>query len=96
MSNQKTSHLRRVSGSQLVAGDLIPLVDVSENTSPTGETKAIYAGELAKYIVSGGFAELMLPLHGYQSANGLAFDQTVYPSILFLHMLLQEFCLVLD
>jgi hypothetical protein len=80
MSNQKTSQLRRVSGSQLVYGDLIPIVDVSETTvTATGETKAIYAGELAKYIVSGGFSELILPLHGYQSANGLSFDQTVYP-----------------
>ena len=80
MSNQKTSQFRRVSGSQLVAGDLIPLVDVSENTSPTGETKAIYAGELAKYIVSGGFLEVFTPMHGYQSANGLVFDQYVAPA----------------
>ena len=79
MSNQKTSQLRRVSGSQLVYGDLIPLVDVSESTAPTGETKAISAGDLASYVVSGGFLEAFIPMHGYQSANGLVFDQYVAP-----------------
>ena len=80
MSNQKTSQLRRVSGSQLVYGDLIPLIDVSENTSPTGETKAISAGDLATYVVSGGFLEVFTPMHGYQSANGLVFDQYIAPA----------------
>jgi hypothetical protein len=79
MSNQKTTQLRRVSGSQLVYGDLIPLVDVSESTSPTGETKAISAGDLAAYVVSGGFLEMFTPMHDYQSANGLGFDQFVAP-----------------
>ena len=80
MSNPKTSQLRRVSGSQLVYGDLIPIVDVSETTvSPTGETKAISAGDLASYVVSGGFLEVFTPMHGYQSANGLVFDQYIAP-----------------
>jgi hypothetical protein len=76
MSNQKTTQLRRVSGSQLVFGDLIPLVDVSENTSPTGETKAIYAGDLAQYIISGGLLNVALPRQPYQTTNGLSFSQT--------------------
>jgi len=76
MSNQKTTQLRRVSGSQLVFGDLIPLVDISENTSPTGETKAIYAGELAQYIISGGLLNVALPRQPYQTTNGLAFSQS--------------------
>ena len=76
MSNQKTTQFRRVSGSQLVFGDLIPLVDISENTSPTGETKAIYAGELAQYIISGGLLNVALPRQPYQTTNGLAFSQS--------------------
>jgi hypothetical protein len=76
MSNQRTTQLRRISGSQLVFGDMIPLVDVSENTSPTGETKAIYAGELAQYIISGGLLDIALPRQPYQTTNGLAFSQT--------------------
>lgn len=80
MSNQKTTQLRRISGSQLVFGDLIPLVDISENTSPTGETKGIYAGELAQYIISGGLLNIELPVHAYQTSNGLSFDQSITPA----------------
>ena len=79
MSNQKTSQLRRLSPSEVSGSDLIPLVDVTDITSPTGETKAITVDNLTQYIASGGFLEICTPLHGYQTANGLAFDQNISP-----------------
>lgn len=82
MSNQKISQLRRiVSSSQLVLGNIIPLVDVTENTSPTGETKGVYLKDLAEYVISGGLLDVALPTVPYQTANGLVFDQAIAPDI---------------
>ena len=50
MANQKTSDLRRITPGQLAPGDLFPVVDVSEPTSPTGENKTITAQEWAQYV----------------------------------------------
>lgn len=79
MSNQKTTQLRRISGSQLTYGDLIPLVDVTENTSPTGETKVTTVGDLVEYFASGSLFSLTENRHGFQTSNGLGFDQTISP-----------------
>ena len=77
MSNQKTTQLRQLLSTEVQPGDWVPIVDVSENTSPTGETKKISAVELATYIVSGGLLNISMPYQGWDSANGLAFDDTV-------------------
>lgn len=80
MSNQKISELRRLSHVNVQSGDLFPIVDVSETTSnPTGETKRITAGDLATYIVSGGFLNISLPHQGFQTSNGLSFEANVAP-----------------
>ncbi len=79
MANQKTTELRTLTSTQVANGDWIPIVDVSELTSPTGETKKISAADLSEYIVSGGFANFVVPQHGYQSSNGLSFAANVAP-----------------
>ena len=80
MSNQKTTQLNKLVVSDVVRGDLIPIVDVSAITSPTGETKAITVDNLALYIVSGGYFQWDMPQQGFQTSNGLAFDGSVIPS----------------
>lgn len=80
MSNQKISELRRLSHVNVQSGDLLPIVDVSETTSnPTGETKRITAGDFATYVVSGGFLNISIPQHGYQTSNGLSFAANQAP-----------------
>ncbi len=79
MSNQKTTQLRVLTVGDAVRGDMIPVVDVSSNAGPTGETKAMTIDTLAMYIASGGFAQWSMPQQGFQTANGLAFDETVTP-----------------
>lgn len=80
MANQKTTELRTLTSTQVANGDWIPIVDVSELTSPTGETKKISAADLSEYIVSGGFANFVVPQHGYQSSNGLSFLEQFSPN----------------
>jgi hypothetical protein len=77
MSNQKTTQLRRILSTEVVPGDLIPIVDVSEITSPTGETKHIRTVDFASYVVSGGFTEVNYQYQSWQSANGLSFSEVV-------------------
>ena len=77
MSNQKTTQLRLLGTTDIALGDLIPIVDVDDFTSPTGETKHVTALGLATYIVSGGFVDLAVPYQGLQYANGLSFDESV-------------------
>ena len=79
MANQKTTELRTLTSTQVANGDWIPIVDVSELTSPTGETKKISAADFSEYVVSGGFANFAVPQHGYQSSNGLSFVANVAP-----------------
>lgn len=79
MSNQKTTELRTISATDVSRGDWIPIVDVSELTSPTGETKKISASDLSEYIVSGGFVNYAVPQHGYQNSNGLSFAPNFAP-----------------
>lgn len=78
MSNQKTTQLRPLGPTEYSPGDLIPIVDVSELTSPTGETKYTTVLALTTNIVSGGLADIEMPYQGFQYANGLAFDESVY------------------
>jgi len=80
MSNQKISQLRELEFNKVVSGDLLPIVDRNEITSAQGETKAITAGDFVQYIISGGFLEICTPVHGFQTANGLVFDQKVTAS----------------
>ena len=81
MSNQKTSELRRLSIGELLLGDLIPIVDVSGSTSPTGETKAVTVSDFGQYILSGGLAQIAATVYGHQTANGLKFNQeSPYPA----------------
>jgi hypothetical protein len=79
MANQKTTELRTLTSTNVANGDWLPIVDVSELTSPTGETKKISAADLAEYVVSGGFANFAVPQHGYQSSNGLSFAANYAP-----------------
>jgi len=76
MSNQKTTQLRQLLSTGVEPGDWLPIVDVSEVTAPTGETKKILATSLATYIISGGLVDVALPYQGWESANGLAIDET--------------------
>ncbi len=50
MANQKTSDLRRMLPGELAVGDLFPVVDVSEPTSPTGENKKVTVEDFATYV----------------------------------------------
>jgi len=79
MANQKTTELRTLTSTQVANGDWIPIVDVSELTSPTGETKKISAADFSEYVVSGGFANFVVPQHGYQTSNGLSFAANYAP-----------------
>ena len=80
MANQKTTELRTLTSTNVANGDWLPIVDVSELTSPTGETKKITAADLAEYVVSGGFVNFTIPQHGYQNSNGLSFAPEIFPS----------------
>jgi len=80
MSNKKISGLSKIASTSLVGGDLVQLVDTNENTSQTGETKAITIRTLTELIISGAFVEECPFQHAYHSSNGLAFDQTITPS----------------
>jgi hypothetical protein len=80
MSNQKTSRLRRLTSAEFALGDRVPVVDVSEETSPSGETKYTTMADIGTYVASGGFVNWALPYQGYQYANGLAFDQSITPA----------------
>ena len=81
MPNSKTTQLRKISGSLLVYGDLVPLVnDQLVETSPTGETTAVYLGNLAQYAITTAYAETCSVEDRYQKAKGLTFDQTITPS----------------
>lgn len=77
MANQKTTRLRQLLSTQVSSSDWLPIVDVSEVTSPTGETKKISVSELSTYIISGGLVNIAMPYQGWDSANGLAFDDTI-------------------
>lgn len=79
MANQKTTELRTLTSTEVANGDWIPIVDVSELTSPTGETKKISTLDLAEYVISGGFVNYAAPQHGYQSSNGLSFIPNYAP-----------------
>ncbi len=79
MANQKTTKLRTITSTDVANGDWLPIVDVSGLTSPTGETKKISAADLAEYVVSGGFANFLIPQRGFQSSNGLSFESGILP-----------------
>lgn len=81
MANSKTTQLRQISGSLLVYGDLVPVVnDKLVETSPAGETTATYLGNLAQSIVATAYIESCSNDIRFRRAKGLAFDQTIYPS----------------
>jgi len=78
MSNQKTTQLTPMTPNEVASGDLIPIVDVSATSSPTGESKHIAAGNLGVYL-----ADIISPSYApYQVANGLWFDENVSGSSL--------------
>lgn len=78
MSNQKTTQLTNVTSNEVASGDLIPIVDVSATTSPTGETKHISAGNLGLYLAS-----TISPSYSpYKTSNGVWFDENVSGSSL--------------
>jgi hypothetical protein len=65
---------------QVAAGDLIPIIDVDATTSPTGESKAITAAGLSDWLANSGILDANLPFQGFQTSNGLYFDETVEPT----------------
>lgn len=77
MSNQKTSQLRLLTAASIAGGDLLPIVDSSEVTSPTGETKHTTVTDFVSYVVNDTLA---LKRQAIQSANGLNFVESVVPS----------------
>lgn len=81
MSNQKITELRQLSSINASAGDLLPIVDVSEITiSPTGETKAITAQNLTSWMANSGILDLQTPYRATQTSNGLYFDPSIAPN----------------
>ncbi len=80
MSNEKTSKFTRLGYTEVAANDLIPLVDINGITSRTGETKAITVSSSVAFLSSGSSLEWTAPQFASQTANGLAFDQTVTPN----------------
>jgi len=78
MSNQKTTQLRFLSASFLSPGDVIPIVDRSEITSPTGETKQVSINEFVAYITSASAYNAPQPI--YYSPNALFFDENIIPN----------------
>jgi|SanBayMetagenome_1026888.scaffolds.fasta_scaffold08216_2 hypothetical protein len=81
MANQKTTELRRLLSNEAAAGDLIPIVDVSELTiAPTGETKAITAQDFAGWMLSSGILDLQTPYQSGQTSNGLYFSSATTPN----------------
>lgn len=71
--NEKTTQLNKLLSGDVAPADLIPIVDVSATTSPTGETKNISTRDLAVYLVS-----TISPSYSpYQTANGLSFDEAI-------------------
>lgn len=81
MSNQKITELRQLSSVDVAAGDLLPIVDVSDMTiSPTGETKKITTQNLTSWMASSGILDLQTPYRATQTSNGLYFDPSVAPN----------------
>lgn len=75
--NQKCTDFRRLIASEISPGDLVPIVDVDEITTPTGENKTTTTWDLAQYIAATG---LVLPsLTAAAPTNGLAFDGNYNP-----------------
>lgn len=71
--NQKTTQLNNLLQNNIVFGDLIPIVDVTATSSPTGETKHVQVGNLAIYL-----SDVISPTYSpYQVSNGLWFDENV-------------------
>jgi hypothetical protein len=70
--NQKTTQLNNIFPTQLVVGDLVPIVDVTSTSSPSGETKHVTLGSLGVYL-----SEIISPIYApYQTSNGLWFDES--------------------
>ncbi len=80
MSNERTTQLRELFPSEVVAGDVLPISDVSEITAPSGETKKITAAGLAQYVAMTGYVNARAPYQAFQSANGLSFSEGVIPA----------------
>ena len=81
MSNRKTTQLRKLISQDVVAGDLVPIVDsTAVDISTTGETCGTYVGNLARLIISGAFVESCSNDFGFIKSNGLAFDQSITPN----------------
>jgi hypothetical protein len=59
-------------------GDVLPIVDASEITSPTGETKQILVNDFIAYMVSASGYQAPQPI--YYSPNALFFDQNIIPN----------------
>lgn len=79
--NQKITSLRRLLSNEIASGDLVPIVDVSDLTvSPTGETKATTAQNLASWMVSSGLISLQTPYQSGQTSNGLYFNSGTTPA----------------
>lgn len=80
MSNQKITALRKLLSNEIASGDLLPIVDVSDLTvSPTGETKATTAQNLASWMVASGIIDLQTPYQSGQTSNGLYFNPSTTP-----------------
>jgi hypothetical protein len=77
--NQRTTQLRPLLVADAIRGDMLPVVDVSSTVGPTGETKGITLDSLALYMASGGYFEWTMPQQGFQTANGLEFDESITP-----------------
>jgi hypothetical protein len=78
MSNQKITQLRTISIGEVNPGDVIPIVDKSEITSPTGETKHVLINQLVDYVASASL-NIGIPHQAFHSPNALFFDESYIP-----------------
>jgi len=79
MSNQKITQLRTISIGEVNPGDVIPIVDKSELTSPTGETKHVLINQLVDYVASASL-NIGIPHQAFHSPNALFFDESYIPN----------------
>jgi hypothetical protein len=79
MSNQKITQLRTISIGEVNPGDVIPIVDKSEITSPTGETKHVLINQLVDYVASASL-NIGIPHQAFHSPNALFFDESYIPN----------------
>ena len=66
MANNKITQLQSLNSSSLSGGDLFPVVDIDDLSSPSGETKNISADELQGFFIGEDNAQLIRKIFNWQ------------------------------